>query len=105
MAGAVLALPHYIPSGTERLTIMGQLDGRTALVTGATSGIGLAAAHRLAAEGAHVFVTGRRPDALAEVVAAIGADHATGVVADVADLGDLARVAAAIGDRGAGLDV
>jgi NAD(P)-dependent dehydrogenase (short-subunit alcohol dehydrogenase family) len=79
---------------------MGQLDGKTALVTGATSGIGLAAARRLAAEGAHVFLTGRRQQALDEAVAAIG-DHATGVRADVSDLNDLDRLFAAIGqDRG-----
>ncbi|GAA2642679.1 SDR family oxidoreductase [Paractinoplanes durhamensis] len=83
---------------------MGQLDGKTALVTGATSGIGLAAARRLAAEGAHVFLTGRRQQALDEAVAAIGG-NATGVRADVADLADLERVAAAIRERGAGLDI
>ncbi|MFF7980948.1 SDR family NAD(P)-dependent oxidoreductase, partial [Streptomyces sp. NPDC007901] len=43
---------------------MGQLDGKTALVTGASSGIGLAIARRFAAEGATVYLTGRRKDAL-----------------------------------------
>ncbi|WP_046727089.1 SDR family NAD(P)-dependent oxidoreductase [Streptomyces humi] len=82
---------------------MGQLDGRTALVTGATSGIGLAAARRLAAEGAHVFLTGRRQEALDEAVASIG-DRATGVRADVADLADLDRLFAAVAEHG-GLDI
>ncbi|GIM90687.1 SDR family NAD(P)-dependent oxidoreductase [Paractinoplanes toevensis] len=83
---------------------MGQLTGKTALVTGATSGIGLAAAQRLAAEGAHVFLTGRRQDALDAAVAAIG-ENATGVRADVANLDDLDRVFAAIRERGNRLDV
>ncbi|MEU8242213.1 SDR family oxidoreductase [Actinoplanes missouriensis] len=74
---------------------MGQLDGKTALVTGATSGIGLAAARRLAAEGARVFITGRRQEALDAAVASIGAG-ATGIRADVANLDDLDRVFAAI---------
>ena len=83
---------------------MGQLDGKTALVTGGTSGIGLATVRRLVAEGAHVVVTGRRPEGLDAVRAELGA-AVTVVRADVADLGDLDRVAATVRERGQGLDV
>lgn len=83
---------------------MGQLDGKTALVTGATSGIGLATAQRFAAEGAHVVVTGRRTDALDEAVAAIG-HGAVGVQSDVSDLADLDRLFEQIAAAGRGLDV
>ncbi|WP_305787234.1 SDR family oxidoreductase [Symbioplanes lichenis] len=83
---------------------MGQLDGKTALVTGGTAGIGRAAARKLAAEGAYVFVTGRRQEALDAAVASIGV-NAAGIRADVASLEDLDRVYAQIGERGQGLDV
>lgn len=83
---------------------MGQLDGRTALVTGATSGIGLATAQRLAAEGAHVFITGRDRTRLDEAAALIG-DRAQGVQGDIGNLADLDVLAAAIGARGNGLDI
>ncbi|WP_055478953.1 SDR family oxidoreductase [Sphaerimonospora mesophila] len=67
---------------TERLT------GRTAIVTGASRGIGLAVARRLVAEGARVVITARRPEALAEAVTRLGGpEHALGVAghADDAD--------------------
>ncbi|TXS42490.1 SDR family oxidoreductase [Streptomyces sp. OR43] len=82
---------------------MGLLEGKTALVTGGSTGIGLAAAVRLAAEGAHVFITGRRKAELDAAVETIGS--ATAVAGDIADLADLDRLYAAVRDRGQGLDV
>ncbi|MBB1155229.1 MULTISPECIES: SDR family oxidoreductase [Amycolatopsis] len=82
---------------------MGQLEGKTAVVTGGSSGIGLAAAERLAAEGAHVFITGRNQDALDVAVKSIGS--ATAVAGDIADLADLDRLYDAVRTRGKGLDV
>lgn len=83
---------------------MGTLDGKTAVVTGGSSGIGLAAAHRLAAEGAHVFITGRRQADLDAAAASIGA-AATPVVGDIAEAADLDRLYDAVRARGTGLDV
>ncbi|MEH0935363.1 glucose 1-dehydrogenase [Micromonospora psammae] len=83
---------------------MGQLQGKTTVVTGGTSGIGLATARRFAAEGAHVFITGRREDALAAAVAEIG-DDVTGVRGDVADLSDIERLYAAVEQQGRRVDV
>ncbi|MGE2713414.1 SDR family NAD(P)-dependent oxidoreductase [Mycolicibacterium litorale] len=80
------------------------LENKTALVTGASSGIGLATAQRLADEGAHVFLTGRRQEALDAAVASIG-DHATGIRGDVSRPQYLEPVVAAIEAHGRGLDV
>ena len=68
-----------------------KLEGKIAVVTGGTTGIGLATAKRFAAEGAHVLVTGRRQGELDSAVAAIG-PKATGVNADSAKLGDLNKL-------------
>ncbi|MEU6384154.1 SDR family oxidoreductase [Streptomyces bauhiniae] len=83
---------------------MGLLEGKTAVVTGASAGIGFASAKRLAAEGAHVFLTGRRKDELAAAVEEIG-PAATAVTGDIADLADLDRLYEAVHSRGNGLDV
>ncbi|ONI74017.1 short-chain dehydrogenase [Kribbella sp. ALI-6-A] len=82
---------------------MGQFEGKTAVVTGASSGIGLAVAERFAAEGAHVFVTGRRKEELEAAVEGIGS--ATAVPGDISDPADLDRLYDAVRDRGNGLDV
>ncbi len=74
---------------------MGKLEAKIALVTGGTSGIGLATAKRFASEGAHVFITGRRDPELAAAVKEIGRD-VTGVQGDVSNLGDLDRLFAQI---------
>src|SRR6187399_3206651 len=71
--------------------IVGKLDGKVAVITGATSGMALAGAKLFVDEGAHVFISGRRQDALDEAVALIGR-NVTGVLADSADLDDLDRL-------------
>ncbi len=85
--------------------LAGTLEGKTAVVTGGSTGIGLATARRLADEGAHVFVTGRRAAVLDAAVESIGAERATGLVGDIANLADLDRLYDAVGERGRGLDV
>jgi NAD(P)-dependent dehydrogenase (short-subunit alcohol dehydrogenase family) len=54
------------------MEIMGKLDGRVAVITGGNSGIGLATAKRLVADGAHVFITGRRQSELDAAARDIG---------------------------------
>lgn len=71
-----------------------KLDGKIALVTGGTTGIGLATAKLFAAEGAHVFVTGRRQAELDAAVRSIG--NATGLRIDSSSLADLDRLFAEI---------
>lgn len=70
---------------------MSKHQGKVAVVTGGTSGIGLATAERLAKEGAHVFITGRREAELAAAVRKIER-NVTGFRGDVSKLEDLDRL-------------
>jgi threonine dehydrogenase-like Zn-dependent dehydrogenase len=66
-------------------------QGKVAVITGGNSGIGLATAGRFVAEGAHVFITGRRQAELDEAVKHVG-KNVTGVRGDVSNLADLDRL-------------
>jgi NAD(P)-dependent dehydrogenase (short-subunit alcohol dehydrogenase family) len=70
---------------------MGKLQGKVAVITGGTTGIGFASAKLFVEEGAYVFITGRRQKELDEAVKAIGR-NVTGVQGDVAKLADLDRL-------------
>jgi NAD(P)-dependent dehydrogenase (short-subunit alcohol dehydrogenase family) len=70
---------------------MGKLQGKVAVITGGSEGIGLATAQLFVHEGAYVFITGRRQKELDEAVIAIGS-NVTGVQGDVAKLADLDRL-------------
>ena len=83
---------------------MGRLDGKVAVITGANSGIGLASAKRFAAEGARVFMTGRRENELRAAVAEVGHD-ARGFQGDVANLADLDRLFEAVRDEAGAIDI
>lgn len=81
-----------------------KLAGKIALITGGSSGLGLATAKRFIAEGAEVVVTGRRPQELDAAVGELGS-RAFGVRGDVSNLGDLDRLYETINQRYGRLDV
>jgi NAD(P)-dependent dehydrogenase (short-subunit alcohol dehydrogenase family) len=83
---------------------MSKLTGRTAVITGGSSGIGLATAEQFVAEGAYVYITGRRQKELDAAVAQIGG-NVTGVQGDVANLEDLDRLYAQIAREKGHIDI
>ena len=83
---------------------MGKVDGRVALVTGGSSGIGFATAQEFVGEGAYVFVTGRREKELATAVKEIGR-NVTGIRADVSNSLDLDRLFSQIKNEKGKLDI
>jgi NAD(P)-dependent dehydrogenase (short-subunit alcohol dehydrogenase family) len=84
--------------------VMGKLDGKVAVITGGSSGIGLATAKRLVEEGAHVVITGRREKELMEAAAIIKRNLTT-VVGDVSRLEDLDRLYAVVKEKHGHIDV
>jgi NAD(P)-dependent dehydrogenase (short-subunit alcohol dehydrogenase family) len=87
---------------------MKKLEGKVAVITGGTSGIGLATAQRFVSEGAYVFITGRRQSELDEAVKQIGKNNnnnVTGVQGDVSNLTDLDRLYATVKEQKGRIDI
>lgn len=82
----------------------GKLEGKVAVITGGNSGMGLATAERFVAEGAHVFITGRRQGELDAAVKRIG-KGVTAVRGDVANLADLDRLYATVKEQKGRIDI
>jgi NAD(P)-dependent dehydrogenase (short-subunit alcohol dehydrogenase family) len=84
---------------------MGKLDGKIALITGGSEGIGLATAQRFVAEGAYVFITGRRQEVLDAAVKQIGNKNVTAIQADSSKLDQLDNVYKIIEKQKGKLDI
>ncbi len=82
----------------------GKLEGKVAVITGGNSGMGLATAQLFVAEGAHVFITGRRQAELDKAVAQIG-KNVTAVQGDVSNLADLDRLYATVKQQKGHIDI
>jgi NAD(P)-dependent dehydrogenase (short-subunit alcohol dehydrogenase family) len=83
---------------------MSKLAGKIAVVTGGTSGIGLATAERLIKEGAFVFITGRRQAELDRAIAELG-ENSFGVRGDVSNLEDLDRLYETVREQKGKIDI
>ncbi|CCJ88454.1 3-oxoacyl-[acyl-carrier protein] reductase [Cronobacter turicensis 564] len=81
-----------------------RFTNKVVIVTGGTSGIGLATAKAFADEGAHVFITGRRQAALESALQQLG-DNVTGVRGDMSQLADIDRLYEAVQQRHSHIDV
>jgi NAD(P)-dependent dehydrogenase (short-subunit alcohol dehydrogenase family) len=85
-------------------SFMSHLAGKVAVITGGSSGIGLATAKRFSREGAYVFITGRRPSELDKAKAEIG-KNVTTVQGDVSNLADLDRLYATVKAEKGAIDI
>lgn len=88
----------------HEVTQMGRLSGKTALITGGNSGIGLATAKAFIREGAKVFITGRNGQSLEAALQDLGPE-AAGMVADQASLADSDRVVARLTELYGAVDI
>jgi NAD(P)-dependent dehydrogenase (short-subunit alcohol dehydrogenase family) len=86
---------------------MNKLEGKVAVITGGTSGIGLATAQRFASEGAYVFIIGRRQSELDAAVKQISKNNnnVTGVQGDVSNLADLDRLYSMVKEEKGRIDI
>src|SRR5512133_1364101 len=86
---------------------MKKLEGKVAVITGGSSGIGLATAQRFVEDGAYVFITGRRQSELDAAVKQIGKNNnnVTGVQGDVSNLADLDRLYATVKEQKGRIDI
>ena len=89
----------------QRNEIIKKLEGKVAVITGGSSGIGLATAQRFVDEGANVFIAGRRQSELDAAVKQIGNNNVTGVQGDVSNLEDLDRLYAEVKEQKGRIDV
>ena len=88
----------------QRNEIKKKLEGKVAVITGGSTGIGLATAKRFTSEGAHVFITGRRQSELDAAVTEIG-ENVIGVQGDVSNLADLDRLYAKVKEQKGRIDI
>jgi NAD(P)-dependent dehydrogenase (short-subunit alcohol dehydrogenase family) len=93
-----------MPKGTGGITMTGRLEGKVAVITGGNSGIGLATAKQFVAEGAYVFLTGRRQPELDAAVKQIR-HNVTAIQSDVAKLADLDRLFATVRAEKSRIDI
>jgi NAD(P)-dependent dehydrogenase (short-subunit alcohol dehydrogenase family) len=84
---------------------MERLKDKIAVITGGNSGIGLATAQRFVAEGAYVFITGRRQSELDAAVKQIGGNNICGVQGDISNMADLERLYVVVGEQKGHIDI
>lgn len=82
-----------------------KLAGKVAVITGGSSGLGLATARRFVEEGSYVFITGRRKSELDRALDQLGSENAAGIQGDVAKMADIEKLYATVKEKKGKLDV